>query len=81
MGSGNVQPFHERLRQLLRERGISHNQYERETGMSRGVLYPREYRPTRSLLMALAYYFGITVEELVEGTDAFYDWHYRELER
>ncbi len=81
MRSGNAQPFHERLRQLLRERGISHNQYERETGMSRAVLYPLKHRPTRSKLMALAYYFGITVEELVEGTDAFYDWNYRECER
>lgn len=76
MRNGNAQPFHERLREILRERGISHQKLEWDTGMSRRALYAwYEHQPSRSRLMALAYYFGITVEELVEGTDAMDDWY------
>lgn len=68
-------PFHVRVRQLLLMKGVSQNKMEKETGISRRIVYPLKRRPTRSLLMALAYYFGITVDELVEGTDAYNDWY------
>lgn len=75
MKSDKVLPFHLRVRQLLLEKGVSQNKMEQETGISRRIVYPLKRRPTRSLLMALAYYFGATVEELVEGTDAMDDWY------
>lgn len=75
MGSDKVLPFHIRVRQLLLEKGISQNRMEKETGIARRIVYPLKRRPHRSILMALAYYFGTTVEELVEGTDAMDDWY------
>ena len=76
MREPEVTPFYERVRLLLQERGISHHQIEYETGMSRAALYSRyKHQPSRSRLMALAYYFGMTVEELVDGTDAMDDWY------
>jgi transcriptional regulator with XRE-family HTH domain len=68
-------PFHIRVRQLLLKKGVSQNTMEKETGICRRIVYPLKHRPTRALLMALAYYFGITVEELVDGTDAYNDWY------
>lgn len=69
-------PFYQRLRDLLAERGISTVRFAQETGMARRVFYPgKGHRWCRSTLMALAYYFGITVGELVEGTDAAEYWY------
>lgn len=69
-------PLCDRLRQLLRERKISMNRFEQETGMSRMIFYPQHRgKFTRSILMALAYYLETTVEELVEGTSAEDDWY------
>ena len=65
-------PFSKRLSQLLRERGITVEQFEAD-GMSRHIIYDK--RKHRHLtLMGLAYYLGITVEELVDGTTAEEDW-------
>ena len=69
-------PFHQRLCDLLRERGISKSRMARETGMDRMLFYRgRRKRYTKSTLMACAYYLGITGEEMVEGTDAANDWY------
>lgn len=70
-------PFHERLRRLVEERGITHNQFERDTGISRRIFYNQEKRRkvTRALIMACAYYFGMTVEELIEGTTGEDFWY------
>lgn len=65
-------PFSKRLSQLLRERGITIEQFEAD-GMSRRIIYEKRKR-RRLTLMGLAYYLGITVEELVEGTTAEEDW-------
>ena len=65
-------PFSKRLSQLLRERGITVEQFEAD-GMSRRIIYEKRKR-RRLTLMGLAYYLGITVEELVEGTTAEEDW-------
>lgn len=66
-------PFSRRLSQLLRERGITVEQFEAD-GMSRHIIYDKSKR-RRVTLMGLAYYLGITVEELVEGTTAEEDWY------
>ena len=65
-------PFSKRLSQLLRERGITVEQFEAD-GMSRHIIYDKSKR-RRVTLMGLAYYLGITVEELVDGTTAEEDW-------
>ena len=65
-------PFSKRLSQLLRERGITIEQFEAD-GMSRRIIYEKRKR-RRLTLMGLAYYLGITVEELVDGTTAEEDW-------
>ena len=65
-------PFSKRLSQLLRERGITIEQFEAD-GMSRRIIYDKRKR-RRLTLMGLAYYLGITVEELVDGTTAEEDW-------
>jgi len=68
-------PFHDRLRQLVEERGISHNRFERETGISRRIFYKQDRKMTRALIMACAYYFGLTVEELIVGTTGEDFWY------
>ena len=65
-------PFSKRLSQLLRERGITVEQFEAD-GMSRHIIYDKR-KHRRLTLMGLAYYLGITVEELVDGTTAEEDW-------
>lgn len=72
----NLTPFYRRLRSLVRERGLTVEQFEREAGMDRRVLY----RPRGNhlvTLMGLAYFFGMTVEELVAGTTAEEQWNGR----
>ena len=59
--------FRQRLRELLWDREITASKFEADTGISRQILYI-DRKTHRSMLMALAYYFGITVEELVSGT-------------
>jgi len=69
-------PFQKRLCDLLAERGITKSQMARETGMDRMLFYRgQRKRYTKSMLMACAYYFGITGEEMVEGTDAVGAWY------
>lgn len=64
------------MRILLFDKGITTMQFEADTGMSRRFLYKGYQRKLcRSTLMALAYYLGMTVEELVDGTDAMQYWY------
>ena len=70
-------PIGQKISSLLYSRGISTNKFERDTGIARRILYPSEYKPRRATLMAVAYYLDTTVEELVSGTDAEENWHYR----
>lgn len=68
-----LMPIGKRIRNLLRERGIPQIRFEEETGVSRRVLYG-DHWIRRSTLMALAYYFGIRAEELVDGTTGKEMW-------
>ena len=46
---------------------------EREIGVARATIYRGIKR--RTTLAAIAYYVGMTVEDLVEGTDAMDIWY------
>lgn len=67
----------DRIKLLLYKRGISTIQFEWDTGIARRIFYPYNRKLTRSTLMAVAYYLGISVEDLVDGTDAFDYWYDR----
>lgn len=76
MNKQNPTPFYQRLRRLVQENGLTVEQFEREAGMDRRVLY-RPRGNHRVTLMGLAYFFGMTVEELVAGTTAEEQWNER----
>ena len=62
-------PFGEKVRGLLRERGITQEQFELDTGISRRTLYDRgRYR--KATITALACYLEEDPEDLVAGTTA-----------
>lgn len=63
-------PVGQKISGLLYSRGISTNQFERDTGIARRILYPSKYKPRRATLMAIAYYLDMRVEDLIAGTDA-----------
>lgn len=71
-----MEPFRDKLKRLLQERGISANQFERETGIARRIFcesYTRKLH--RSTLLAIAYFLQMDVEELVQGTTAEESWY------
>lgn len=62
-------PFGQKVRGILRERGITLEQFEAETGINRRTLYDRgRYR--KATITALACYLGMAPEDLVAGTTA-----------
>ena len=67
--------FRDHLRDLLRERGISTYQFEADTGIARRIFYTDRGSHRRATLMAIAYYLGMRVEDLVAGTDAENIWY------
>ena len=68
-------PIGRKIQSILYERDISTQQFERDTGIARRIFYPRKARIHRSVLMAVAYYLEMDVEDLVEGTDAYDRWY------
>ena len=70
-------PFRDKVKSMLWERGISLYQFNDDTGINRNnFFYGREsHKHCRYIHMAIAYYFGMDVEELIEGTDAEIDWY------
>lgn len=62
-----------KLSLILSEQEKSFHSMERDIGLARSVLYRGVKR--RTTLCAIAYYVGMTVEELVEGTDAMDIWY------
>ena len=70
--------FEEKLKAELKNRGLSLSQLEVDTGIRRSSFAPSRagaHRP--STMMALAYYLGTAVEELVAGTDLEDHWYDR----
>ena len=70
-------PFKEKLRKLLKERGITLKQFSVDTSINRErFFYNKDHHKHHLYIyMAIAYYLGMTVEELVEGTDGEIDWY------
>lgn len=67
--------FIDKLRMLLKERGISTHKFQRETLIDRKIFYNKERQLHKSTLMAIAYYLKMDAEEMVEGTDAEDVWY------
>ena len=70
-------PFRDRVRDLLYKNKISLLRFSGDTGIDRrNFFYGREsHKHCRYIHMAIAYYFDMDVEELIEGTDAEIDWY------
>ena len=71
-------PFKEKLRVILKARKISLTKFHEDTGIDRANFFYRKNRThkhCRYIYMAIAYYLSMTVEELIEGTDAEIDWY------
>lgn len=73
--AAEIIPFCDRLRKLTAERGITTFRFEIDTGIARRIFYKQTSAIHRSTLMACAYYLGVTVEELVDGTNAMDFWY------
>lgn len=65
--------FVHRVGKLLAERGESLNDLQSACGVNRKTLYRGPQR--KQTIAATAYYFGISAEELVAGTDAEELWN------
>ena len=68
--------FTDKVRRILRERKITNFQFEFDTGIHRSTISRwQSHPPRRAYVMAIAYYLGMTAEELVAGTDALDAWY------
>lgn len=72
-----TESFKDRVRYLLYQRQIPIYKFQEETGIDRtNFFYKRDaHKHSRYIHMAIAYYFGMDVEELIAGTDAEIDWY------
>lgn len=71
-------PFETKLRKILKQRKIYIFQFSQDTGIDRANLFYRKnanQAHRKYIYMAIAYYLGMTVEELVDGTDGEIDWY------
>lgn len=70
-------PFKDRLRQILYDKNITTYKFIKDTSISSRILYDRgqKHKVSKSMLMALAYYLDMKVEDLVEGTTAMDSWY------
>lgn len=68
-------PFADRVRQLLKEKGISPYKFEIETGIARQFFYRKGVKTQKTTIMAIAYYLNMKVEDLVDGTTAMDFWY------
>lgn len=66
--------FRYRVQNLLAERGEILNDLHRGVGVSRQVFY-NERSKRKATIAAVAYYLGMSAEELVAGTDAEEAWY------
>ena len=66
--------FRYRVQNLLAERGEVLNDLQRGVGVTRQVFYKNTPK-RKSTIAAIAYYLGMSAEELVAGTDAEEAWY------
>ena len=73
----NLIPFKDRLRQILYDKNITIYKLVKDTSISTRIFYDRgrKHKISKSMLMALAYYLDMKVEDLVEGTTAMDSWY------
>jgi transcriptional regulator with XRE-family HTH domain len=72
----NPEPFKDRVRKILKQRNITVFEFTEDTGIDRGrFFHSKPNKRSRHVYMAIAYYFGMNVEELIAGTDAEFDWY------
>lgn len=64
-----MEKINQRIKTLLREKQITTLKFEEDTRISRRILYDTSRIPHKSTLMGIAYYLGITLEDLVSETD------------
>ena len=62
--------IYENIAALCEKRGVSVRRLERETGLGNGVIggWKRKF-PRVDRLLAVADYFGVTLDELVRGAE------------
>lgn len=65
--------FRYRVQNLLAERGEYLEDLQRGVGVSRQVFYNGRTK-RKATIAAIAYYLGISAEDLVAGTDAEESW-------
>ena len=70
-------PFKDKVKDILRERGISGVKFQEDTGINRANFFYRRKTTvhSRHIHMAIAYYLNLDVEDLVADTDAEIDWY------
>ena len=72
----NLIPFPEKVRQLLKEKGISLNSFELETGIARQFFCKgRVKKHNKSTIMVIAHFLDMDVEDLVDGTTGMDAWY------
>lgn len=69
-------PLKDKVKAILKSRKIPLTRFAEETQIDRVNFFYRDmHRHCRYIHMAIAYYLGMDVEELVSGTDAEFDWY------
>ena len=68
-------PFEKRLLSILVERDITVSRFCFDTGINRVSFFHKNHSHYRSTYMAIAYYLGMRVEDLIAGTSAENDWY------
>ncbi len=59
---------------MLDERGLTQFKFCQDLGIDRSRFFRDKHRP-RYVYMAIAYYFGMDVDDLMEGTEAVDDFY------
>lgn len=68
-------PFKDKVKEILKSHKIPLTRFAEETGIDRvNFFYKDMHKHCRYIHMAIAYYLGMDVEELVSGTDAEHEW-------
>ena len=69
-------PFKDKVKAILKSRKIPLTKFAEETEIDRvNFFYKDMHRHCKYIHMAIAYYLGMDVIELVSGTDAEDDWY------
>ena len=64
-------PFNQKLKGILKKRKMSIAAFCADIGIDRAAFfYKKGHKHHRIYYMGIAYYLGMTVEDLVDGTDA-----------